>query len=41
MKFFTTEEMKPSEQTLNLIRQIAYAYRVFNNNGKSQFYCLN
>ncbi|MGP1467657.1 hypothetical protein [Prevotella koreensis] len=41
MKFFTPEEMKPSEQTLKLIRQIAYTYRVFKNNGKSQVYCLN
>lgn len=41
MKYFTPEEMRPSEHTLNLIRQTAYTYRVFKNNGKNQFYCLN
>ncbi|MBR0048427.1 MAG: hypothetical protein IJP74_03785 [Prevotella sp.] len=33
----TVEEMSPSERTLNLIRQLAYTYRVAN----SQAYCLN
>ena len=41
MKYFTPEDMKPSEQTLNLIRQIAYTYKVFKNSGKPQVYCLN
>lgn len=41
MKFFTSEEMKPSEKTLNIIRQIAYTYRVININGKNEAYCLN
>ena len=31
------EEMSPSERTLNLVRQIAYTYRVRNH----QAYCLN
>ncbi|SET10287.1 hypothetical protein [Prevotella sp. kh1p2] len=41
MKYFTPEEMKPSEQTLNLIRQIAHTYRVVNINGRNESYCLN
>ncbi len=32
-----SEGLKPSEKTLNLIRDFAYSYRV--NNG--QAYCLN
>lgn len=27
MEHFTSEEFKPKEQTLNVIRQIAYTYR--------------
>ena len=38
MKHFTPEQLKPREQTLNLIRQFAYTYRVSNNN---QAYSLN
>ncbi len=30
MKHFTPEEFKPREKTLDLIRQIAYTYRVTN-----------
>ena len=30
MKHFTPEDLKPSEMTLNIIRQIAYTYRVMN-----------
>jgi hypothetical protein len=37
MKIFTHEEMTPSEKTLKFIKQLAYAYRVVNN----QAYCLN
>ena len=32
MKHFTPETFKPREQTLNVIRQFAYTYRVRNNN---------
>ena len=32
MKHFTPETLRPREQTLNLIRQFAYTYRVTNNN---------
>ena len=41
MKYFTPEELKPSERTLNIIRQVAYTYRVLKMNGKMQSYCLN
>ncbi len=42
MKIFTPEEMKPSEKTLNIIRQIAYTYRVSKqSDGKACAYCLN
>lgn len=38
---FTQEDYSPSESTLNVIRQIAYTYRVFNQNGQISSYCLN
>ncbi len=41
MKHFTKEEITPSERTLNLIRQIAYTYKTFAMNGKTEMYCLN
>lgn len=41
MPYFTPEDLKPSEKTLNIIRQIAYTYRVFKMNGQSNVYCLN
>lgn len=41
MDYFTSEEFKPSEKTLNIIRQIAYTYRVIKMNGKDECYCLN
>lgn len=31
------EEMTPSERTLQMVRQLAYTYRVMNNRA----YCLN
>jgi len=37
MKNFTPKELKPRESTLNMIRQIAYTYRVVN----SQILCFN
>lgn len=37
MQIFTHEETTPSEKVLNLIRQIAYTYRVANQ----QVFCLN
>lgn len=41
VRIFTSEELKPSEKTLNLIRQIAYTYRVIKVYGKMQTFCLN
>jgi hypothetical protein len=41
MKYFTQEEQRPSEKTLDLIRQIAYTYRVMKFNGSNVGYCLN
>lgn len=41
MEYFTSEELNPSEMTLNIIRQIAYTYRVIRRNGKNVSYCLN
>ncbi|WP_456000972.1 hypothetical protein [Prevotella sp.] len=41
VNIFTPEELKPSEKTLALIRQIAYTYRTFKMNGKIKSYCLN
>lgn len=41
MKFFTQEEVKPSEQTLHIIRQIAYNYRIAHVNGRETVCCLN
>ena len=37
MRIFTREETTPSDKVLKLIRQIAYTYRVSNQ----QAYCLN
>lgn len=37
MKIFTHEEMTPSEKVIRLIKQIAYTYRVVNQ----QALCLN
>lgn len=41
MKYFTQEDLNPSEKTLSIIRQIAYTYRVMTMNGKTETYCLN
>lgn len=41
MKHFTQEDLKPSEKTLNIIRQIAYTYRAMRANGSTLSYCLN
>lgn len=41
MEYFTHEEKQPSAMTLNIIRQIAYSYRVINLNGRTEAYCLN
>lgn len=41
MKYFTPEELKPSEVTLNLLRQLARTYRVVDIDNKKTCYCLN
>lgn len=41
MPYFTLEEKKPSQKTLNIIKQIAYTYRVIKMNGNNEVYCLN
>lgn len=38
---FTSEEMRPSERTIRLIKQIAYTYRAIKLNGKYEVFCLN
>lgn len=38
---FTSEEMRPSPRTINIIKQIAYTYRVIKMNGKYEVFCLN
>ncbi len=38
---FTSEEMKPSERTINIIKQIAYTYRAIKMNRKYEAFCLN
>ena len=41
MGLFTQDELKPSEQTLNLIRQVDYTYRVVRMGAKKEMFCLN
>lgn len=41
MNYFTQEEPSPSRKTLNLVRQIAYTYRMIEVNGRKEAYCLN
>jgi len=41
MQHFTLEESNPSKKTLNIIRQIAYTYRIMKMGGRNEVYCLN
>lgn len=41
MKYFTHEEIGPSETTLSMIRQIAYTYRVMKGEGENVPLCMN
>lgn len=41
MKYFTQEELKPSEKTLNFIRQIAYSYRLAQAADTGKPYCAS
>ena len=38
---FTPKEMRPSEKTINLIKQIAYTCRAIKVNGTYEVFCLN
>ena len=41
VRLFTSEELKPSEKTLHIIRQIAYSYRIIKIDGKMRSLYLN
>lgn len=41
MKHFTHEELNPSESTLNIVRQIAHAYRVVRDKNEAVQSCMN
>jgi hypothetical protein len=41
MNYFTPEDSEPSDQTLNIIRQIAYRYRVVKGEDCAQPLCMN
>lgn len=38
---FTPKEMRPSEKTIHLIKQIAYTCRAIKVNGTYEVFCLN
>lgn len=41
MTYFTQEDLKPSEKTLNMIRQIAHSYRIVREQEGTNSYCFN
>lgn len=41
MTYFTPEEFQPSEQTLHLIRQIAYTFQAAKVNRRNDNLCIN
>lgn len=42
MTYFTQEKLNPNERTIELIKQIAYTYRVIKiADGTNALYCLN
>lgn len=41
MGYFIQEDKRPSARTIELIRQVAYSYRVVNINGRNEVYSLN
>ena len=41
MTYFTPEELNPSEQVLNTIRQIAYSYQAYKSGGEETELLLN
>lgn len=40
-QYSTSDEMRPSRKTINMIKQIAYTYRAIKMNGRSEAFCLN
>lgn len=41
MDIFTSEEIRPSEKTLEFLRQFARLYRAGKRNGMDKIYCVN
>ncbi len=41
MKHFTQDEAQPSQRTIDIIKAIAYTYRVMDIKGKMYGFCLN
>lgn len=40
-QYSTSDEMRPSRKTINMIKQIAYTYRAIKMNGRNEAFCLN
>ena len=40
-QYSTSDEMRPSRKTINMIKQIAYPYRAIKMNGRYEAFCLN
>ena len=40
-QYSTSDEMRPSRKTINMIKQIAYTYRAIKMNGSYEAFCLN
>ena len=40
-QYSTSDEMRPSRKTINMIKQIAYTYRAIKMNGHYETFCLN
>lgn len=40
-QYSTSDELRPSKKTINIIKQIAYTYRAINMNGRYEAFCLN
>ena len=40
-QYSTSDEMRPSRKTINMIKQRAYTYRAIKMNGRYEAFCLN
>lgn len=40
-QYSTSDEMRPSRKTINMIKQIAYTCRAIKMNGRYETFCLN